>query len=436
MNKTVSLTSQPSRWSTSSSSDGKAPSRVTPPGSPIKNKSLPTSPSAEGASESEHQRITQTPPPVDSPHKAGSSGLDLPPDPFGCTPHRLGSECDVDSTEAFSSPSAIPRPPPARQSTSSSTTSATSPPHVDAPYNTMTSRFSQDSTTEDDSEKSKMTSRERTNSIISLKGVRNLLRRSGGGVTPTNPVVVRNSGLPLMSPGLNGPTTPQTRFNEEVPPVPSMGFFQLGSGMTPTLPTSSQKHHRADSGLDPFHFDQESRYPVRNGPSSSGYISDLVPLASSPAVAFFPPPTPTTPISTSMKTKGILKAWTSRTKRADSVASHSIGSPIEPSASRQSQESTSKKRPGNLDNSVMAHNPGKAESTPAPHTTTITPTPTPRELVGLGIAEKQSSPTPLLQSPVFSEPRESIDTTTRLSDFEIVSPAPPGRPRRGTDKRI
>ena len=368
----------------------------------------------------------------------GSSGLDLSPDLFGSRSHRLeseGPEGGADSIEAFSPPSAIPRPPPARLSTSSSAASVTSPPHVNALHHTMTSRFSQDSTTEDDSEKSKP-SRERTNSIISLKGVRNLLRRSGGGIIPNNTVVVKQNGLPLMSPGLNGHTTPQTHFNEEVPPVPSMGFFHRGSGM---MPSSSQaptkdKHRRADSGLDPFHFDQDSRYPVR----SSGYISGLVPLASSPAVAFFPPPpTPTTPTSSSMKTKGILKAWASRPKRADSAASHSIGglfgSPIEPQASSQGKDSTSKKRPENLDTSAIVPNPSRTEFTPTPTPHTATP----RELVGLGIvAEDQSPPTPLFQSPVFSETRESTDTTAHLSDFEIVSPAPPGRPRRGTENRI
>jgi len=228
-----------------------------------------------------------------------------------------------------------------------------------------------------------------------------------------------------MSPGLNGHTTPQTRFNEEVPPVPSMGFFQHGPGVMPSLPSSSkgpEKHHRADSGLDPFHFDQESRYPTRRSPSpANGYLTDLVPPASSPMVA---PPTPTTPTS-SMKAKGILKGWVSRSKRADS-ASTSISSPIEPPPVIQGKGSTGKKRPTDMDLSgaVFAF-------PPSPNTAM------PRDPVGLGIAEKQSPPTPpLLQSPVVSEPRESSDTTTRLSDFEIVSPAPPGRPRRGTGNRI
>lgn len=386
----------------------------------------------------------QTPPPVNSPtREAGSPGLDLSPDPFGCKPHRFGSEGpegDVDSIEAFSSPSAVPRAPPTRQSTSSSAASATSPPRVGALHHMVTSRFSQDSTTEDDSEKSKIAPRERTNSIISLKGVRNLLRRSGGGLNPTSTVVVRHNGLPLMSPGLNGHTTPQTRFNEEVPPVPSMGFFQQGSGIMPTLPSSSrastgEKHHRADSGLDPFHFDHESRYPVRRSPPLvNGYISDLVPLASSPAVAAFLPPTPTTPTG-GVKTKGILKAWVSRSKRADSTASHSIGLPIEPSAASQGKDSTSKKHLSNLDTSRVVHNTNRTEFTSSPHTSSPHTT-TPHELVSLGIAEKQGSPVPLLHSPVLSESRESTETTTRLSDFEIVSPAPPGRPRRGTDTRL
>jgi len=418
-NETGPLIPQPSRWSMSSSSESKTPSRVTPPVSPVKNKSLPTSPSAKGTSEGEHQRIMQTPPPINSPtHEASSPGLDLSPDPFGCKPHRFGSEDpegDVESIEALSSPSAVPRAPPTRQSTSSSFASAHSPPRVGTTHRKVSSRFSQDSTTEDDSEKSKVATRERTNSIISLKGVRNLLRRSGGGFSSTNASVVRHNGLPLMSPGLNGHTTPQTRFNEEVPPVPSMGFFHHGSGMMPTVPSSSkastgEKHHRADSGLDPFHFD---------GP----YISDLVPFA--PGAAFSPP-TPMTPTG-NMKAKGILKAWTSRPKRSDSAASQSIYSPVEPSAASQAKDSLGKKRPANLDISGVVDNASRAEFLPSPHTAM------PRELIGLGIAEKQGSPTSLLQSPVISEPRESTDTTTHLSDFEIVSPTPLGRPRRGTD---
>jgi hypothetical protein len=53
-----------------------------------------------------------------------------------------------------------------------------SPPplRVDARRHKVTSRFSQDSTNEDEPEKSKATPRERANSLISLKSVRNLWR--------------------------------------------------------------------------------------------------------------------------------------------------------------------------------------------------------------------------------------------------------------------
>jgi len=433
----VSPIHQPSRWSTSSSSDCKLPSPATPPIGPIKTKSLPPSPSAEGTSEGEHQRITQTSSPVNSPTREVSSpGLELSPDPFVHKPHRFGTEGSEDELDCIEALASLPRAPPTRRSTASSVASVTSPPRASPPRHMVTSRFSQDSTTEDEPENSKAP-RERTNSIISLKGVRNLWRKSGGGggggsgPPSINTVVVRHNGLPLMSPGLNGHTTPQTRFNEEVPPVPSMGFFQHGSGVMHPLPSSSkaptgEKHHRPDSGLDPFHFDQDSRYPVRRTPSpATGYISDLVPPpASSPVVAA--PPRPPTPTG---KTKGILKGWVSRSKRADSAASTSMSSPIEPSPVTQGKGSSSKKRPINIDISGVVQSMNKSEFTPSPHTAI------PRELVGLGIAEKQSSPTSLLQSPVASEPRESIDTTTRLSDFEIVSPAP-GRSRRGTDNKI
>ena len=384
--------------------------------------------------------MTKTPSPVSSPTRLASSpGLELSPDPFGRKLHRFGSEDhgdDAESIDAFPSPSAVRAAPPVRRSTASSVTSTTSPPRVDSRRHQVTSRFSQDSTTEDDAEKSRSAPRERTNSIISLKGVRNLWRKSGGTPSPLNTVVIRHNGLPLMSPGLNGHTTPQTRFNEEVPPVPSMGSFQQGSGVMPSLPPSKgpEKHHRADSGLDPFHFDQESRYPVRRSPSPvNGYLTDLVPPTSSPMVAvIMPPPTPTTPTS-GMKAKSILKGWTSRSKRADS-ASTSISSPIpiEPSPVTQGKGNTSKKRPSNVDLQGAAHNMSMSEFALSLNTAM------PRDPVGLGIgiAEKQGPPAPMLHSPVASEPRESTDTTTRISDFEIVSPAPPGRPRRGTGSRI
>ena len=383
--------------------------------------------------------MTQTPSPTNSPTRgANSPGLGFSPDPFG-RKLQFGSEDhedDAESIDAFSSPSAVRGAPPTRRSTASSVASTTSPPRVDGRRHRVTSRFSQDSTTEDDPEKSKSGPRERTNSIISLKGVRNLWRKSGGGgggssssgLNPINTVVIKHNGLPLMSPGLNGHTTPQTRFNEEVPPVPSMGFLQNGSGVMPPSSKGPEKQHRPDSGLDPFHFDQESRYPVHRNPSpANGYLSDLVPPPSSPAVAVMIPPTPTT-LSGNMKTKGILKGWTSRSKRANSTST-SISSPIEPSPVTQG---TSKKRPGNIDLSGVEHNASPSELAPSPNTGM------PRELVGLGlgIPEKPVPPTPLLHSPDVSEPRESTDTTTRISDFEIVSPAPSGRPRRGTNNRI
>ena len=428
---------QPSRWSTSSSSDA---SRSSPPVSLIKTKRPPASPPAEGTSEGEHRRITQTPSPVNSPtREASTPELDLSLGPFGHKPQRFGSEDhegDVDSVEGLSSLSAVPRPTPARRSTSSSAASATSP----LSRHMVTSRFSQDSTTEDD-DSGKPAPRERTNSIISLKSVRNLLRRSGSGPNPINTTVIRHNGLPLMSPGLNGHKTPQTRFNEDVdvPPVPSMGYFQHGSGVMPILSSPSkaptgEKHHRPDSGLDPFHFDQESRYPVRRNPSpANGYNSDLVPpTASSPVVAAMSPTTPTTP-TISVKTKGILKGWASRPKRTDS-ASNSISSPSTSNSTSSPIESPlvtqGKKRPANTDLSGATHNVSESEFAPAPHTAV------PGDRVSLGITEKQGSSTSLLQSPVVSESRESTDTTTRLSDFEIVSPAPPGRPRRGTINRM
>ncbi|KIM21547.1 hypothetical protein M408DRAFT_333409 [Serendipita vermifera MAFF 305830] len=179
----------------------------------------------------------------------------------------------------------------------------------------MSSRFSADSATSEDGQPKSRN--DRTGSVISVKGIRSLWRKSGN-----------SKNVPLMSPGINGqqivpPTPPPFMEASSVPPLPmsSGGFFSpisLGAPPmpksaspsadagappgTPRTPTPSTTHRRSESGLDPFHFDQDSRYPVHKMPSPSQAFPDQFPP--SEPVATSPPPPPSK--------KGILKGWGSK----------------------------------------------------------------------------------------------------------------------------
>jgi hypothetical protein len=189
----------------------------------------------------------------------------------------------------------------------------------------VASRFSADSVDSDDGHLRNATRADRAGSIISVKGIRSLWRKSGNS----------KSSMPLMSPGINGqhmipPTPPPFMEGAFAPPLPmsSGGYFSpmtmgpppppkatastpdttapaSGPGLT-TAPRGapSNVHGRSDSGLDPFHFDQDSRYPVHKQPSPSQAFADHVPPA-----APVEQPVPSPPPVPSGNKKGILKGW-------------------------------------------------------------------------------------------------------------------------------
>lgn len=203
----------------------------------------------------------------------------------------------------------------------------------DGPKPRVSSRFSTDSTASDDG---KFTTRaERTGSIMSVKSIRSLWRKSGG---------TKNSVQPLMSPGIGGqhtiPPTPPP-FGE-APPLPMGGFLTTMAQPIPRPPPSpiseaetetpasvaglglarQISHGRSDSGLDPFHFDQDSRYPVHKLRSPSQALTDMLPPSTSIEPLGSPPlssPAPNT------QKKGILKGWGSKgtsSKRASGDDNH------------------------------------------------------------------------------------------------------------------
>lgn len=191
-----------------------------------------------------------------------------------------------------------------------------------SPSPRMASRFSADSVNSDDGQTRRV---DRTGSIISVKGIRSLWRKSGN-----------TKGMPLMSPGINGqqmvpPTPPPFMDATFAPPMPMSagGYFSpismgpskpktsapasdaSGAGPAAAAPRASQvpsaPHRRSESGLDPFHFDQDSRYPVHKMPTPSQALTDHVPPTE--AIPSSPPPPPQ---SAGGSKKGILKGWGSK----------------------------------------------------------------------------------------------------------------------------
>ncbi|KAG8786621.1 hypothetical protein FRC20_004394 [Serendipita sp. 405] len=199
----------------------------------------------------------------------------------------------------------------------------------------VSSRFSADSAASEDGE-GKVVRADRAGSVISVKGIRNLWRKSGNS---------KGGMLPPASPGPNSqlgrPSTPTSFIdNFTVPPSPG-GYFSPISTTPPvprlppnpssTLdarpPSGLSTHRRSDSGLDPFHFDQESRYPVHRQPSPSQAFTDVVPPPATPDLSVSTPITPTAAVK-----KGILKGWGSKGASSKRTSSELNASRAPPSS--------------------------------------------------------------------------------------------------------
>lgn len=254
---------------------------------------------------------------------------------------------------------------------------ATSPTSATVPTNSaslprVSSRFSADSVTSEDGQTS-VTKSDRAPSMISVKGIRSLWRKSGnqkngsqppvspGGngqlnLPPTPPPFSDAPPLPLSAGGLFSP------ISMGPPPVPKSPLLKNSFSPDPSTPStaSSGTHRRSDSGLDPFHFDQESRYPVHKMPSPSQAFTDVVPpsAASESRVA-----SPTAAPPPPAVKKGILKGWGSKgpTKRtsgdldANRVTSPSPQGSNHPPSSFGSIGSGKKGRRPSLTNILSGH---------------------------------------------------------------------------------
>ncbi|QRV97386.1 hypothetical protein RhiJN_25405 [Ceratobasidium sp. AG-Ba] len=234
------------------------------------------------------------------------------------------------------------------------------------------SRFSIDSTGDDNiAGLSVSSSRERSNSIMSVKGIRKLWR----GRNSTQNL----NGKVDLAPPIPGSSNPQTLgFSNRDSQVP--GHSRQSSAQGQPQPAqvaaikSSGAHKRdsSNSGKDPFQYDQEGR-----GPSPSGDAREKA------------------------MTKSILKKWSTKAKRADGE---------EPGSRPQSRQQKSLSPQKRLQDEAAA---GRASISSI------------NTLTNSNSLQADTAPRPSVSSSL-SIASDAEPMTPRMSQFEMVSP-PPGQ---------
>lgn len=123
---------------------------------------------------------------------------------------------------------------------------ASSPPRVAALVEPKSSRFSADSAASDDNGKASIMSR----------SIRKLWRKSGAAAQAT---VKLNAARQNAGRGASPPPPLPTTATSSSTSMSASSAIMSGR--------SDSRHGRPDSGLDPFYFDQQSRYPTMRAPS-------------------------------------------------------------------------------------------------------------------------------------------------------------------------
>jgi hypothetical protein len=267
------------------------------------------------------------------------------------------------------------------------------------------SRFSIDSTGDDTPELPD--SRERSNSIMSVKGIKKLWR--GRNSTQNLNGKANDMPPPIPNPqGLAPNSNRESQLPQATPPAatqPLAPTHKRQSSQAQPAQVAAVKSaavHKRDSsnsGKDPFHFDQESRYPVRA--TSPSYLSDSVPpvaTAGSAAAA---------KEKEKATTKSILKKWSSKGKKPDGEVESSPGSRPQ---SRQQKPLSPKKRP--LNGLGPTHSGRGSVSSINTLTTSNS-----------GGLQADMPSRPSVSSSLVSD---GEPMTPRMSQFEMVSP-PPGQ---------
>ncbi|KAG8736168.1 hypothetical protein FRC10_009640 [Ceratobasidium sp. 414] len=255
------------------------------------------------------------------------------------------------------------------------------------------SRFSIDSTG-DDIPGLPSSARERSNSIMSVKGFRKLWRgrnstQNLNGKNEMPPPVP--SGNPQMLGYNRDSQLPQESPATSNPPSHSRQSSQAQPAQVAAVKSTAHKRDSSNSGKDPFHFDQESRNAAR-----SASPSDSIAAAAREREK--------------ATTKSILKKWSSKAKRAEGEPESAPGTRPQ---SRQQNPLSPQKRPLNgLGGPAQTHTGRGSVSSVNTLTTSNS-----------GALQPDMPSRPSVSSSMVSD---AEPMTPRMSQFEMVSP-PPGQ---------
>ncbi|EJD52229.1 hypothetical protein AURDEDRAFT_181738 [Auricularia subglabra TFB-10046 SS5] len=241
--------------------------------------------------------------PPQSPGATQSPGYPLSPDPFATKSFGEAMMAAKDGKEA---------PPPPRGSSLPG------------------SRFSQDSMNDD------VQGRERTNSIIS-KGFRRLWRKSSASsLAAASGKVPGSAGVPPLPPMSPIPSSPHPSSGGGSMAAQQAAFMQQQAAMNPpqspslslsesdTASVLASPSGKRGSDLDPFHFDQESRYPNHPAARAQAMAAAGVPPTSPP------PSAGANGNQGSVGKRSILKSWRTRSPSVSSTNTADLPPPPPP----------------------------------------------------------------------------------------------------------
>jgi hypothetical protein len=271
------------------------------------------------------------------------------------------------------------------------------------------SRFSADSIVE---ERETLPKPKDRGTLMSVKSIRKLWRKTNKASTSTMPPPIAevSSASSSRPPSALASELERdaSRNGSPLPPLPSLQGSQ-SMGATPYSSTSQKpmKPGRRDSGLDPFYFDQDSKYPVRRSPSPQTvqYSRSNTPTTLPP----LPMSSPPLPGSAAMQTPVEKK----RTSRKSILRWKSSANPTSPDGQAQEDAPEGRRRRPSLGDVASGIMRGSISSVSEP-------SPSVPEIPAMYRASHHQS-RPSVTSPIAGEDREQPVRQTSIRRKPVPS---------------
>lgn len=202
--------------------------------------------------------------------------LPLSPDPFGRFPSSVTQNTDGTNSSYV--------PPERTSSLAQRGQPDNGDPYERPPSKTPSSRFSADSVLEEAAANANLKATSNRSTLVSMKSIKKLWRKTNKSSISTMPSP--DPSILLSRPPSSAASLHDTEYESSRAPSPSYPFSQapppMPSGRTSqasvrsvnlqaapsqSYPARGGKSSRPDSGLDPFYFDQDSKYPVHRAGS-------------------------------------------------------------------------------------------------------------------------------------------------------------------------